>query len=103
MMATIAGWFLSSKTGRSILLYGALALSVALFLLFWRRGGEKAGRMAERVENIIKALEVKDAQQKAAMAAPRGRDAVVRSEEHTSELQSLMRISYAVFFFTKKQ
>src|SRR3546814_6068018 len=25
-----------------------------------------------------------------------------RSEEHTSELQSLMRISYAVFCFTKK-
>src|SRR3546814_6508423 len=26
-----------------------------------------------------------------------------RSEEHTSELQSLMRISYAVFFLTKKK
>src|SRR3546814_4871905 len=26
-----------------------------------------------------------------------------RSEEHTSELQSLMRISYAVFCMTKKQ
>src|SRR3546814_1596047 len=26
-----------------------------------------------------------------------------RSEEHTSELQSLMRISYAVFFFKNKQ
>src|SRR3546814_9281515 len=31
-------------------------------------------------------------------------DAVVdRSEEHTSELQSLMRISYAVFCLKKKQ
>src|SRR3546814_1794565 len=28
-------------------------------------------------------------------------DAVVRSEEHTSELQSLMRISYAVFCLKK--
>src|SRR3546814_1002310 len=27
----------------------------------------------------------------------------IRSEEHTSELQSLMRISYAVFFLKKKQ
>src|SRR3546814_5392512 len=27
----------------------------------------------------------------------------VRSEEHTSELQSLMRISYAVFCLSKKQ
>src|SRR3546814_6070188 len=28
---------------------------------------------------------------------------VIRSEEHTSELQSLMRISYAVFCLKKKQ
>src|SRR3546814_4474717 len=33
----------------------------------------------------------------------RTRDAIVeRSEEHTSELQSLMRISYAVFCFKKQ-
>src|SRR3546814_9357382 len=30
-------------------------------------------------------------------------DRVVRSEEHTSELQSLMRISYAVFCLKKKK
>src|SRR3546814_2053933 len=34
----------------------------------------------------------------AAAAAPQGQ----RSEEHTSELQSLMRISYAVFCLKKK-
>src|SRR3546814_9574582 len=33
---------------------------------------------------------------------PFGEDALVRSEEHTSELQSLMRISYAVFCLKKK-
>src|SRR3546814_1682469 len=33
--------------------------------------------------------------------APRCRQ--MRSEEHTSELQSLMRISYAVFCLTKKK
>src|SRR3546814_9388873 len=32
----------------------------------------------------------------------RGDDAAGRSEEHTSELQSLMRISYAVFCLNKK-
>src|SRR3546814_6765022 len=32
-----------------------------------------------------------------------GRAALVRSEEHTSELQSLMRISYAVFCLKKKK
>src|SRR3546814_10352859 len=31
------------------------------------------------------------------------RHAVLRSEEHTSELQSLMRISYAVFCLKKKK
>src|SRR3546814_6124346 len=31
-----------------------------------------------------------------------GRSVMVRSEEHTSELQSLMRISYAVFCLKKK-
>src|SRR3546814_7967202 len=36
-----------------------------------------------------------------ARAADRG--AVPRSEEHTSELQSLMRISYAVFCLKKKR
>src|SRR3546814_10282082 len=36
--------------------------------------------------------------------AVRGREPfALRSEEHTSELQSLMRISYAVFCLTKKQ
>src|SRR3546814_5887444 len=33
---------------------------------------------------------------------PDGRNRLVRSEEHTSELQSLMRISYAVFCLKKK-
>src|SRR3546814_2582367 len=32
-----------------------------------------------------------------------GHDTQQRSEEHTSELQSLMRISYAVFCLKKKQ
>src|SRR3546814_2416228 len=35
--------------------------------------------------------------------APRFRPDGCRSEEHTSELQSLMRISYAVFCLKKKQ
>src|SRR3546814_5249051 len=33
----------------------------------------------------------------------RGPERVIRSEEHTSELQSLMRISYAVFCLKKKK
>src|SRR3546814_7421219 len=36
-------------------------------------------------------------------AAPAAEAPAARSEEHTSELQSLMRISYAVFCLNKKQ
>src|SRR3546814_10199922 len=36
-------------------------------------------------------------------AANKEPDAGARSEEHTSELQSLMRISYAVFCLTQKK
>src|SRR3546814_1772263 len=35
-------------------------------------------------------------------AFPHSRHGAARSEEHTSELQSLMRISYAVFCLKKK-
>src|SRR3546814_1286988 len=35
--------------------------------------------------------------------SPQSRRQTGRSEEHTSELQSLMRISYAVFCLTKKK
>src|SRR3546814_10215814 len=37
------------------------------------------------------------------IAAADAAQAIVRSEEHTSELQSLMRISYAVFCLKKKK
>src|SRR3546814_1843349 len=39
---------------------------------------------------------------RARAAHHRGRTALARSEEHTSELQSLMRISYAVFCLKTK-
>src|SRR3546814_3031773 len=39
----------------------------------------------------------------AAFKGSRTRFCIVRSEEHTSELQSLMRISYAVFCLKQKQ
>src|SRR3546814_6127752 len=42
-------------------------------------------------------------QRQRARLSQRHRPARGRSEEHTSELQSLMRISYAVFFLKKKK
>src|SRR3546814_9387176 len=48
-------------------------------------GGGPAGMEAARVSRL------------------RGHNVILRSEEHTSELQSLMRISYAVFCLKKKK
>src|SRR3546814_5017128 len=45
--------------------------------------------------------EAMDEMERLATALPEG--FAYRSEEHTSELQSLMRISYAVFCFKKKK
>src|SRR3546814_2350581 len=42
------------------------------------------------------------AEERARSEAEAAKDAAERSEEHTSELQSLMRISYAVFCLKKK-
>src|SRR3546814_5837594 len=47
--------------------------------------------------------ELRDQFMAEAEAAHRPASQVVRSEEHTSELQSLMRISYAVFCLKKKK
>src|SRR3546814_10903539 len=47
----------------------------------------------------VKASELQDVEQRTAEEA---RKHPARSEEHTSELQSLMRISYAVFCLKKK-
>src|SRR3546814_2132493 len=51
-------------------------------------------------------LDIQPASRRAVAARQDGNTRVAaafkRSEEHTSELQSLMRISYAVFCFTKK-
>src|SRR3546814_6247609 len=76
------------RRGRNLLLLIALAQSVHLFhqLLF---GGHVSGF----------GLGVEAAQLRHLQPQPRFG---ARSEEHTSELQSLMRISYAVFCLKKK-
>src|SRR3546814_5455372 len=57
-----------------------------------------AGRMVSNVVDLSRARDTG-----ARCAAVRRRHRGVRSEEHTSELQSLMRISYAVFCLKKKK
>src|SRR3546814_2665658 len=62
-------------------------------------GGPDIGRAPQPVEHGVDPLR---ARPMLVEALPVHRPRVVRSEEHTSELQSLMRISFAVFCLKKK-
>src|SRR3546814_1374415 len=65
-----------------------------------RQAGDYGRRDPARLEGLRRQGRAADAQLLAHEAAKQAlRD---RSEEHTSELQSLMRISYAVFCLKKK-
>src|SRR3546814_3277895 len=65
--------------------------------------------LREDSSTFVDAIAVRIAQQGQSIAALRSAGALLlqiagdRSEEHTSELQSLMRNSYAVFCLTKKK
>src|SRR3546814_7581478 len=79
-----------------------------------RRGGGAAGRvqraideprlgvgMAAEADDAAEALRLGPADEMVVLGVVAVEDG--RSEEHTSELQSLMRISYAVFCLKKKR
>src|SRR3546814_8993451 len=75
------------------------AIFLAAFEL--EHGGCDAG-MARDIDAIVDELmEVEQAVE--SIACCTARHIIARSEEHTSELQSLMRISYAVFCLKKKK
>src|SRR3546814_3196983 len=61
------------------------------------RSGSHAGRNGSR-QHVERAGGIRRA-----VAGPASTSSLDRSEEHTSELQSLMRISYAVFCLKKKK
>src|SRR3546814_4925866 len=71
------------------------------------RGGRVAHRMALDHPETVLRVAVLDIAPTAMMYATTDRSFATayyhRSEEHTSELQSLMRISYAVFCLKKKK
>src|SRR3546814_5745261 len=83
---------------------GFLALSLAPMLCSKLLRHEERGRLARWIDDRFKRLEAWYARRlDTAIERPLIPVAAVgRSEEHTSELQSLMRISYAVFCLKKK-
>ena len=54
--------------------YGVTALAILLFLLALRRSGERAGRLAERLETTEKANDVQRQMLEAAAHRPRDRN-----------------------------
>src|SRR3546814_9782337 len=81
----------------------------------YARGAEAAGHRVEMIDVAMldppllrSQADFEDGQPPACIvpaqaAIRRASHLVIRSEEHTSELQSLMRISYAVFCLKKKK
>ncbi len=74
MIATLLGAIAVSPWMRAALRYGAIALAVLLFLLALRRSGERAGRLAERLETSEKTYDVQRRMLDAAARRPRSRD-----------------------------
>src|SRR3546814_5583748 len=67
-------------------------------------GARRGRRRPRRAGRAGRAHQVDQAEQGSQRKGDGGaEEAALRSEEHTSELQSLMRISYAVFCLTKKK
>ena len=77
MIATLLARFAASTWVGAALRYAALALTILLFLLALRRAGERAGRLAERLETIEKANDVQRRMLDAAARRPRDRDELV--------------------------
>jgi hypothetical protein len=71
MIGILLSGFAASPWMRSALHYGAIALAVLLFLLSLRRSGERAGRLAERLETREKANDVQRRMLEAAARRPR--------------------------------
>ena len=74
MITTLLTGLAASPWMRAALRYGAVALAVVLFLLSIRRAGERAGRLAERLETSEKTNDVQRQMLEAAARRPRDRD-----------------------------
>src|SRR3546814_3102548 len=89
---------------------GFASVSIVCFLFFYRQIGEigEGGEICEQRRTTTNKLgQIGEQTRTNSAVLPYGNSwppyLPARSEEHTSELQSLMRISYAVFCLKKKK
>ena len=72
--AALAAGLIARPWARTALRWSAVGIAVLLFLLSFRRAGERAGRMAERLETVERSNEINRRMLEAAARRPRGRD-----------------------------
>lgn len=77
MIARILATLVGSAWARAAFRYGVIVLAIFLFLLALRRSGERAGRLAERLDTREKTNEVQQRMLEAAARRPRDRDELV--------------------------
>ncbi|TRD14677.1 hypothetical protein [Palleronia caenipelagi] len=77
MIASILSGIVANPWAPTILRYGAIAVAMVLFLLSIRRTGERAGRIAERLEITEKTNETQRRMLEAAARRPLDRDDLV--------------------------
>lgn len=77
MIGAILTGIVTNPRMQATLRYGAIVLAVLLFLLSLRRSGERAGRLAERLNTREKANGVQRRMLEAAAHRPRNRDELV--------------------------
>lgn len=77
-MGTLITWFTGSRLMLAAGKWAAIAFTISMFLLSLRRSSERAGRLAERLENTEKANEIRRQMLKAAARRPRNRNELVQ-------------------------
>src|SRR3546814_8444732 len=93
-------WMVPAFTARQT---SRFACTAPKALLMWRSSMASGVSSAERPREISVVEATENPAGRPAPATPREAGQATRSDEHTSELQSLMRISYAVFCLQKKR
>ena len=73
-MGALITWLTGSRFALAVGKWAAIAVAISLFLLSLRRSGERAGQLAERLENQEKVNEIQRRMLETSARRPRNRD-----------------------------